>query len=85
VGRKAAKLSPDDLPPYHEALRAIVDKRKGDRSYADVAKQAGLDRRVLSLILTGGRGDIQLETLMAILRSVDSTLCEFEKIRQTMD
>jgi DNA-binding phage protein len=67
-------MAPIAAEPLGPRLRALLDARRGDRNYTDVAHAAGLSRQNLWKILAGRNPNPKVETLRRILAAVGADL-----------
>jgi DNA-binding phage protein len=80
VAKKRAKApEPGPRSDVHRKLRKLVEDRKGDRSFADVARAAGMTPQSFSRLLNGGIPDPRWSTVVDVLKAIGMTLCDFER------
>jgi DNA-binding phage protein len=82
--RMARKHHGGDAPdpandPVHVKLSRLIDRKRAGRTDAEIAHAAGIDKRALSRLLTGGVPNPTLGTLRNVLSAIGSTLCEYER------
>ncbi len=69
------------LANYHVALIRLIDIRRGERSDARIAREAGIHPVAFSRIVNApdfGRSGPVLLTLIKILRALNATLADLE-------
>jgi DNA-binding phage protein len=76
-----SKQPPAPVPEraLHDKLRELVEARKGDRSFADVARAAGMTPQAFSRLLNGGIPHPRWSTVVDVLKAIGMTLCDYER------
>jgi transcriptional regulator with XRE-family HTH domain len=80
LARKQAK-PPESAPrkAVHVKLRALIEARKGTRSDADIARDAGLSPSYFSQVKTGYIDNPRIKTVMQILDALGASLSDLDR------
>ena len=68
---------PDE--PLAAKLRRLVEKRRKGRRDDQIAADAGIPATTLSKLVNGHAKNPRYETLMAVLKALDATLCDLDR------
>jgi transcriptional regulator with XRE-family HTH domain len=80
MAKKQAKPSePAPLDPIHDRLKRLIDARRGDRSDADIAREAKLSPSYFSQVKTGYIDNPRIKTVLQILNALGASLSDLDQ------
>jgi transcriptional regulator with XRE-family HTH domain len=77
--KQANPPEPAVLDPLHKRLKRLIDARRGDRSDADIAREARLSPSYFSQVKTGYIDNPRIKTVMQILDALGASLSDLDR------